>query len=98
MSAYTDADVEAATAELVEAPLENSEAQDVRLILDAVAPAIAARALREFAAATLATYPEDIWPEPTAFGDSIARRSASVARLVARQAAIRAGEIESGTP
>jgi hypothetical protein len=47
VSAYTDADVQTATAALAEAPLGCSEEQDMRLVLDLVAPAIAARAWDE---------------------------------------------------
>lgn len=49
MSAYTDEDVQAGVRVLVSAPLENSEEQDVQAILEVVAPAIAARALRDLA-------------------------------------------------
>jgi hypothetical protein len=44
---YTEADVQAIVDYFMSWPFDNSEEQDARAILDAVAPAIAARALRE---------------------------------------------------
>jgi hypothetical protein len=71
-----------------------------RAILDAVAPSIVRRAkaeaLREFADATSDLYPLDVWPDPNKFHDSVDRRSARMARLVAAQARARAEEIEAG--
>jgi hypothetical protein len=49
VSAYTDADVEIARAALLRVPRFAPDSVQVRVVLDAVAPAIAARALRETA-------------------------------------------------
>jgi hypothetical protein len=69
-------------------------------VLSATAPAIIRRAkaeaLREFADATSDLYPLDVWPDPNKFHDSVDRRSARMARLVAAQARARAEEIEAG--
>jgi len=65
MAAYTDADVQAATHVFLKAHRDNDFEQDMRAVLDAVAPAIAARAkaeaLREAAIDILDTRGERKW-------------------------------------